>query len=87
MRDFIRGFFFDPELEEKVHEFADRANKTARRAEKVASDAERLVHNAERKIRSLDGSGVATVLATVLVGAGVIIGGLLAKAKEEKKSD
>ena len=73
-RKFIRGFFFDPELEEKAQKIADETIKTV----KLAQDTLKVAKNVEQ-IVALAGLG--------LIVAGFIAGSMSTKIirEEEKK--
>ena len=70
---FVRGFFFDPDLEKKAHDIADETHETLRQTRKILNNVE----NAQQ-LFVLAGIG--------LLVFGFIAGLFAAKEKEERKS-
>ena len=85
MREWLRGFFIDPELERKAHEFMGKANRMADQAQQTTHRAERLVKDAERKLQRMNAAEVALTTAGVLVTAGMLIGSLMTRIKQSQE--
>ena len=75
-KSFLRGFFFDPELEKKAHKLADEAQKTVESANEILGKTKKILNNAG-DVKEL----------VVIAGIGILAAGFIAGSLSKIKWD